>query len=201
VSIVDAIGWIAALSSACIALPQGLRILATRSVAGISPLIWQMTLVGAIAWFAHGMIVGRAQIVWPNLMLAITAAWVLGMVCRADRLPLGRSFALPLFCAALAFGIEVALGPVAFGVAMFIPSAVGQVSQLATIRRSVDTTGVSMAGMVVGLVCQMLWWSYALLAGDSAIIVTASPTALFIIASIAALQIKRSRTAALVPAG
>ncbi len=95
----------------------------------------------------------------------------------------------------------MALGPVAFGVAMFIPSAVGQVSQLATIRRSVDTTGVSMAGMVVGLVCQMLWWSYALLAGDSAIIVTASPTALFIIASIAALQIKRSRTAALVPAG
>jgi uncharacterized protein with PQ loop repeat len=201
VSVVDAIGWIAALSSACIALPQGLRILATRSVAGISPLIWQMTLVGAIAWFAHGMIVGRAQIIWPNLMLAVTAAWVLAMVCRTDRLPLGRSFALPLFCAALGFGIEVALGPVAFGVAMFVPSAVGQVSQLTTIRHSVDTTGVSMAGMVVGLVCQMLWWSYALLAGDSAIIVTATPTALFIIASIAALQVKRSRTAALIPAG
>lgn len=199
-SVVDAVGWIAALSSACIALPQGLRILATRSVAGISPLIWQMTLVGGIAWFAHGLIVVKAQIIWPNLVLAITAAWVLAMVCRADRLPLGRSFALPVFAAALAFGIEVAFGPVAFGVAMFIPSAVGQVSQLATIRRSVDTTGVSMAGMVLGLVCQLLWLSYAVLAGDSAIIVTATPTAMFIVASMAALQVKRSRAAALVPA-
>lgn len=59
-SVTDAIGWIAALSSACIALPQGLRIVATRSVAGISAVIWQMTLVGALAWCAHGLRVDRA---------------------------------------------------------------------------------------------------------------------------------------------
>ena len=145
--------------------------------------------------------VDRAQIVWPNAMLAVTAAWVLVMVCRANGIPLGRAFALPVLGAILAVGIEAAFGPVAFGVAMFVPSAIGQASQLITIRRAPDTTGVSLSGLVVALVCQILWLSYAFLAGDSAIIVTATPTAILIAATIAALQVKRARVSVLLPAG
>jgi uncharacterized protein with PQ loop repeat len=201
VSVTDAIGWIAALSSACVALPQGLRILATRSVAGISRLIWQMTLASGIAWFVHGLVVDRAQIIWPNALLAVTSAWVLIMVCRATGVSLAPAFALPVFGAAIAFGIEAALGPVAFGVAMFIPSAIGQISQLIAIRRATDTTGVSLSGLVVSLVCQLLWLCYAFPAGESAIVVAATPATVLIMVTITALQVKRGRAVALVPVG
>jgi uncharacterized protein with PQ loop repeat len=201
VSVTDAIGWIAALSSACVALPQGLRILATRSVAGISRLIWQMTLAGGIAWFVHGMVAGRAQIIWPNAVLSLTSAWVVIMVCRATGGSRGGAFALPALGALLAVGIEAALGPVAFGVAMFVPSAIGQISQLIAIRKAADTTGVSLSGLLVALACQILWLCYAFPAGESAIAVTATPTAALMVITISALQIKRARSPVLVLLG
>lgn len=114
---------------------------------------------------------------------------------------MGRAFALPVLGAFLAVGIEAAFGPVAFGVAMFVPAGIGQASQLTTIRRAPDTTGVSLSGLIVALVCQLLWLSYAFLAGDPAIIVTAAPTTILIAATIAALQVKRARVPVLLPAG
>jgi uncharacterized protein with PQ loop repeat len=199
VSITDAIGWIAALSSACVAVPQGLRIVATRSVAGISAMIWQMTVLGALAWMVHGLIAGRPQIIWPNALLTITSAWVLAMVCRAEGGSLGRAFGLPVLGAGIAVGTELAFGPIAFGLVIFIPSAIGLVSQLVTIQKAADTTGVSLAGLVMALACQLLWLTYAIPAGEIAVIFAATPTTLLLIANVVALQTRRAQAAARQP--
>lgn len=195
-SVVDAIGWLAALSSASLAVPQGVRIAVTRSVAGVSTVTWQTMLIAGAAWFCHGLLTGIPQIIWPNALLALTSAWVLWQLCRARRLPLVRTFAVPLVVAALAFGADVALGPVAFAAVAFVPGAIGQTSQLREILRSPDTRGVSMVGLLMNLANQVLWLGYAVPAGELAVICVAIPIGVLVAVSIVLLHQRRTRTGA-----
>lgn len=71
-SVVDVIGWAAALCSALVALAQGLRIAATRSVAGVSVLAWRAMVVVGVAWCADGLLTATAQLIWPDALLAVT---------------------------------------------------------------------------------------------------------------------------------
>jgi uncharacterized protein with PQ loop repeat len=195
VSVVDAVGWLAALSSASLALPQGLKIAVSRSVAGVSTLTWQTMLIAGLAWTCHGLLTGTPQIIWPNTLLAVTSGWVLWQLCRARRLRPIITFAIPVAVAALAFGADLVLGPVAFAAVAFVPGAVGQTSQLRAILRSADTSGVSMVGLLMNLVNQILWLGYAVPAGEVAVMCVAFPIGVLIAASIASLQYRRTRPA------
>ena len=192
-SVVDAIGWIAALSSASLAVPQGVRIAATRSVAGVSTVTWQTMLIAGVAWTCHGLLTGTPQIIWPNMLLAITSGWVLGQLCRARGLPAVRTWAVPMAVAAVAFGADLALGPVAYAAVVFVPGAIGQVSQLREIRRAPDPAGVSMVGLMMNLANQLLWFGYALPAREMAVLCVCVPIGALVAASVVALQFRRSR--------
>lgn len=192
-SVVDAIGWIAALSSASLAVPQGVRIAVTRSVAGVSTVTWQTMLVAGVAWTCHGLLTGIAQILWPNLLLAITSGWVLGQLCRARHLPPLQTWAVPAVVVALASGADLAWGPVAFAAVVFVPGAIGQLTQLLQIRRAIDPAGVSMVGLVMNLTNQLLWFCYALPAREIAVLCVCIPMGVLVAASVVALQYRRSR--------
>lgn len=190
-SVVDAVGWIAALSSASLAVPQGARIAMTRSVAGVSTVAWQTMLIAGIAWTAHGLLHGTPQIIWPNALLAITSAWVLWQLTVARRLPILRTWSVPVAVAALAFGADVAFGPLAYAAVAFVPGAIGQFSQLRAILRVTDPSGVSMVALAANLLNQVLWFGYALPAHEVAVLAVCTPMAFLVTASIAALWVRR----------
>lgn len=195
-SVVDAVGWIAALSSALLAVPQGARIATTRSVSGVSAITWQTMMFAGPAWTAHGLWYGTPQILWPNALLAATSAWVLWQVIRARRLSVFTTVVPPMLLAAAAFAADVWIGPLAFGVMVFIPSAVGQYTQFHGIRRSVNTAGVSMASLWLQLICQVLWFSYALPVRELAVLSVCTPVGVMVAVSIVTLWLRRSAAGA-----
>lgn len=190
-SVVDMVGWVAALSSALLAAPQGARIAMTRSVSGVSTITWQTMLIAGIAWTAHGLLYGTQQIIWPNALLAITSAWVLWQLITAHRLPQLKTWSIPVAIAALAFGADVAFGPLAFAAVVFVPGATGQISQLRTILRVPDPSGVSMMALVASFVNQVLWFAFALPTGEMAVLAVCIPIGILVAASIGALWMRR----------
>jgi uncharacterized protein with PQ loop repeat len=196
VSVVDMIGWVAALSSASLAVPQGARIAMTRSVAGVSTITWQTMLIAGLGWTAHGLLYGTQQIIWPNLLLGLTSAWVLWQLTVAHRLPALKTWSIPVVYAALAVTADVTLGPLAFAVCAFVPGAIGQVSQLREILLVPDPSGVSMVALLANLLNQALWFAYALPAGEIAVTAISPPMACIVAASVGALWLRRRRLAA-----
>ncbi|MBN9609632.1 MAG: hypothetical protein BGO26_12660 [Actinobacteria bacterium 69-20] len=194
-SVVDAIGWIAALSSASLAVPQGARIAMTRSVAGVSTTTWQTMLIAGIAWSAHGLLYGTQQIIWPNALLAVTSAWVLWQLVTAHKLPVIRTWSIPVAVAAVAFGADMTFGPLAFAVVAFVPGSIGQVSQLRAILRVPDPSGVSMVALLASLLNQVLWFAYALPAHEVAVLAVCVPIAFLVTASVIALWVRRRQLA------
>jgi uncharacterized protein with PQ loop repeat len=193
VSVVDAVGWVAAASSASLAVPQGARIAMTRSVAGVSVIAWQTMLIAGLAWTSHGLLHGTQQIIWPNALLAVTSAWVLWQLVTAHRLPVLRTWSVPVAVSALAFCADLVLGPLAFAAIAFVPGAIGQLSQLREILRVPDPSGVSMVALLAGLLNQVLWFSYALPARELAVLSVCTPMAFIIGATIVALWWRRRR--------
>jgi uncharacterized protein with PQ loop repeat len=190
------IGWLAALSSASLAVPQGARIAMTRSVAGVSTITWQTMLIAGLGWTAHGLLYGTQQIIWPNLLLGLTSAWVLWQLTVAHKLPVFKTWSIPMVYAALAVTADVTLGPLAFAACAFVPGAIGQVSQLREILRVPDPSGVSMVALLANLLNQVLWFAYALPAGEIAVTAISPPMACIVGASVAALWMRRRRLAA-----
>lgn len=194
-SVVDAVGWMAAASSAMLAAPQGLRIASTRSVAGVSTVTWQTMLIAGLAWTAHGLLYGTQQIIWPNALLAVTSAWVLWQLIAAHRLPKLKTWSVPVLVAALAFGADLAFGPLAYAAVAFVPGAIGQIAQLRAILQVPDPSGVSMVALVASFVNQVLWFGFALPSGEKAVLAVCVPIAFLVAASIIALAVRRHRVA------
>ncbi|RIJ70119.1 hypothetical protein D1871_19925 [Nakamurella silvestris] len=195
-SAAEVLGWVAAAFSATLALPQMLRIFRTRSVAGLSLVTWQMMFLAGFGWTIHGFVVGRAQIIVPNVLLALAAGTVLWQIGRAHRLSLAGTWLLPLAIGATATLAEATIGPVAFAVIMFIPAAVGQIAQIREIRAADDLSGVSLSTLSINLGSQFVWLSYAIPTGETAIIWIAIPLAVLMAAVLGALLIRRRQLAA-----
>ena len=191
---IQAVGWLAALCSAGIAAPQGLRFLRSGSSAGVSLLIWQTTLVASLGWTAHGLLAHVVQIALPNAVLALTCVGVLWQLQRMRALPAGRVWSLPVVWAIAAALADLAFGSIVFAVMVFVPTAIGLVSQWREIARAEDVQGVSPAGIALNLVCQGLWLVYAIPSGEIAVIAVATPVEVLILGNLLTLLVRRRRS-------
>jgi len=191
VSVIDLLGWLAAVFSATLSLPQAVRTAVTGSVAGLSQVTWQMATIAGMAWAGHGVVVGVPQLLWPNVVMVVTSGVVLAQITVKRRLPVVRVWAPVFALGALAIGCDVVLGPVAFAVLAFIPGAVGQLTQLRDTRNAADTSGISMVGLLMQFFTQVAWLSYALPAGELAVICVATPMGVLALANVLALQVRR----------
>jgi len=199
VPVIQAIGWLAALCSATIALPQGIRLLRNGSAAGVSLLIWQTTLVASLAWTSHGLIVGLVQIALPNSILAITCIAVLSQLQKMRSLSVGRVWFLPAVCAVAAGVADFAFGSVAFAAIVLVPTALGLISQWKEIVKATDVLGVSVPGIVLNLACQSLWLVYAIPTGEIAVTVVVVPVMMLTLGSLFTLLGRRRESATAVP--
>lgn len=186
-----ALGWLAAALSGSLTVPQVLRIVRTRSVAGLNLLTWQTLLIAGISWSGHGLLVERAQILVPNAILLIGAAIVLNQLRRAESLPSVRVWALPVAASVASIALDSAFGPLVFAVMMVIPAVIGQVAQFREIRSAADVSGISPVMLMINAVAQVVWLTYALVTWELSIICVATVLIVVMTANVVALMKRR----------
>ncbi|MGO1385234.1 MAG: SemiSWEET family sugar transporter [Arachnia sp.] len=170
----DILGWVAATFGMASAFPQLIRILRTRSTAGVSLSLFQLNAASTGAWAMHGFLVGVPQMQYPNLVLTVSSLAVCVLVQRDRKKSLFPALLVPPLLALALFGTDLWLGPLVFGFIVAAPFVVGQVSQLRTMRSACDISGVSLPFLGVNFFVQGLWLIWGLLYGETSIIVCAS---------------------------
>lgn len=166
---VEILGWTAAVFLAAVALPQVIKLLRTRTVAGISPTAWQIVLGANIAWTAHGLFSDHPNIWVPNLIFLVCSATILTQLARHLRRSVPRLFLPGVTLGSVAFTLDVTAGPVVFAVAAVLPSATAQLAQLRELILAPSIQGVSMPFLLMNVANQSLWVSWALLTHEKSV--------------------------------
>ena len=171
--LVGFLGWAAAVFLAAVALPQAIKVLRTGTIAGISPSSWQIVLGVNLAWTAHGLLTDHPNIWVPNLIFLGCSTTILSQLARHGVRSVPRLFLPGLALGSVAFALDVAAGPVAFGVAAVIPSATAQLAQLRELILAPSIHGVSMPFLMMNVANQSLWATWALLAHEKSVTIAA----------------------------
>ena len=197
---VEYLGWTAAAFLAAVALPQVIKLLRTRAIAGISPSAWQFMLAVNLAWTAHGLLTDRPNIWLPNLVFLVCSTTILIRLARQGGWAAPRLFLPGVILGSVAFALDVAVGPVAFAVAAVIPSATAQLAHLRELILAPSIQGVSMPFLMMNVANQCLWVSWALLAHERSVIIASLcigslMTANLVLATLRRLGVMRARSA------
>ena len=168
------LGWAAALLASCVAVPQVLRMLRTGSTAGVSVMAWRLTAAANLSWTLHGMLTGHPNVWLPNLIFLSCSVLILIQLGRDRDVGWGLLFGPSVLLALITFGIDIALGPIAFAIAAGLPSVTSQLMQLHELLIAPKITGVSVPFLILNVINQTLWFSWSLLAGEQSVTLVAS---------------------------
>ncbi|MCW2803585.1 MAG: hypothetical protein JWN06_1802 [Propionibacteriaceae bacterium] len=171
---VEALGWAAAAWGASVALPQVVRLLRTRTTAGVSLISWQLAIGGNIAWTSHGFATGHANVWLPNLIMFCCSVTILLQMRRDRGVPLLSLFGPGLLLGLVTLGIDLTLGPVPFAIAAFLPSAFSQLAQLHDLVVAPNIRGVSLPFLIMNVFNQCLWFGWSMLASEISVTMCAS---------------------------
>ena len=186
------LGWACAVVGSALSVPQVVRLLATRTSAGVSPLLWQLNVANGIGWTAHGLVSGHPNVTVPNALSGLLAALVLLLVQRDRALPRVRTWALSA-AVGLVGVLVVLLAPEGgFGVFAVVPLAIGFGAQTRDLLTAPDIDGVSPVFVFGALLVQVLWWTWARLAGDLSIFICASVIGLVCVLNVVLWLLRRS---------
>jgi uncharacterized protein with PQ loop repeat len=188
---IEALGWAAAVLGAGVALPQVIRLFQTRTTAGLSAPAWQATLGANIAWLAHGFLTGHANIWLPNLCYLIITVTILSRLVVDRRLSPLTTFAPGLALAAVSISLDVWAGPVVFAVAALIPSAFTQLAQFRALVISTNVAAVSMIFLLLNVINQALWLSWAVMVGETSIMLCATALGTLMLGNLIWAQLRR----------
>jgi uncharacterized protein with PQ loop repeat len=175
-STVDLIGWLATVAGTILGLPQLVRLVRTRSIEGLSLIGWQAMLAVFLGWTAHGIKIGQLPQIVTSVVSLATAIPILYLMSRG----LGRRF-VPILLPGLALAagmiaVDQLLGSAAFGVVAIIPAVLANAGQSIELVRASHVSGVSMLFLILAVVNQALWLTWALLVPDAATVIAATTT-------------------------
>ena len=179
---VEVLGWVCAALGSVGLLPQTIKLVRDQDTEGISLWFWQALLAIGIAWSSHGLKIGQANMVVPNVIMTVTCLFTLWLLMRDRGLAFVSTFAPS---AALAVGLiatDLMLGSVVYGLVVMVPGVAGAVSQLREIVTAASVTGVSRLFLVFNLLIQAGWVTWGTLVGDPSTMINS--TALVILASV-----------------
>ncbi|MDR1387945.1 MAG: hypothetical protein LBJ44_10270 [Propionibacteriaceae bacterium] len=178
------LGWLAAASSAAVALPQLVHLWRDHRSGGVSLLLWQLTMCTSIGWTMHGFRDAQANIVVPNALGTVIAGLVLGAILSDRDLDWRRVYP-PAVLAGFAVGAtDWLVSAVVFGLIMLVPALVGQISQGRGLVGHPDIRGVSAGYLAVNLLVQALWFAWSVGAQDGSIMWCAALTGLAIVVNL-----------------
>ena len=179
-------GWIAAVLTAIISLPQAIRLARTGTAADVVLLPWQATLFATLAWSIHGIATGQPTLFVPNSISAVLSTIVVVRVVRLSARPVPVALALPLALTVAAFIAQGLLGDAAFGAVILIPSLIGWALQIIEIRGSGWPSGLSVPGLWVIAACQLAWLGYSIPRDETAITTAVAPLGAIVLATLCA---------------
>jgi uncharacterized protein with PQ loop repeat len=141
-------------------------------------------LVVNLSWTAHGLSIGQVpQIVTSALSLCSTVPILYLMTRQLQRrlLPV----LLPgLLAAGVLIAIDQLLGSAAFGAAAIIAGVVSNAGQSIELVRSKRIVGVSVLFLILAVVNQGLWLSWAILVPDAGTMIFATVTGLITVSNL-----------------
>ena len=173
---VEVIGWAGTISGTILGLPQVLRLVRTRRVDGLSLTAWRAMLVVNLTWTAHGISIGQLpQIVTSALSLCCTVP-ILYLMARELQRHLVPVLLPGLLAAGVLIAIDQLLGSAAFGTAAIIAAVVANAGQSIELVRSQRIVGVSVLFLILAVVNQGLWLSWAILVPDIGTMIFATVT-------------------------
>ncbi|MFT3889658.1 MAG: PQ-loop domain-containing transporter [Arachnia sp.] len=170
---IEVFGWVAAAIGLAAGVPQLIRILSSRSSAGVSLSLWQLNAATTAAWAVHGILTDTPQMEWPNVIGASVAVGILVFVLRDRRQRFLPQLILPVVVAVALSCTDVYLGAMVFGFVVAVPQLVGQLAQTRELVIAPDVSGVSLGFLVVFWVVQTMWWIFGIVQVDWALIVCA----------------------------
>ncbi len=173
-SLVDALGWVAAAVGILLGLPQLVHLIRTRHTEGVSLLAWQALLVLNLSWGLHGVLIGQLNMIVTNAFGLATTVPILVLMCRSRGLSLLRVLAPAVVAAVVVIGADLAFGSIAFGAVVLIPGTAVNVAQSVELVRSPSVEGVSPLFLTLAVVNQLLWVSWAFLVPEPGTIIAAS---------------------------
>lgn len=171
---VDIVGWSATVLGTILGVPQLVRLLRTRSVAGLSLIAWQATLSINIGWTVHGLLIGQPPQVVTNVLALLTTVPILVLMARGLDRPVAATLLPGAVLGVAMIAIDLLLGSAAYGVVVTVPSVVIAGGQTVELARARDVRGLSPVFLVLGLVNITLWETWGLLVGDSGTMIAVS---------------------------
>lgn len=163
---ISVLGWAAAVAGISLGIPQLIRLLRTRDVHGISVPAWQALLAVNLGFGIHGIVLGQWNMIVTNVFALGTTVPMLVLLARELQRGLWRLMTPGILGAAVLVGLDLTVGSAAFGVAIMIPGTIVNIGQTVALVRSHSVSGVSGLYMVMGVVNQVLWCSWAWLLPD-----------------------------------
>ena len=172
--LIEALGWAAAAFGSLVALPQVVKLFQNGGAAGVSLTMWQATLGANIAWTVHGVLGGYTNLWVPNLIFLCCSTLILLQIQRDRRLSWGKLLLPGLVLGSATVALDLLAGPVAFAVAALLPTLMTQVAQLHTLFIRPNIRGVSLGYMAMNVMNQLIWVTWAALAGESSVMMVGS---------------------------
>jgi uncharacterized protein with PQ loop repeat len=176
VSPVEVLGWAGTVSGTILGLPQVLRLVRTRRVDGLSLTAWRAMLVVNLVWTAHGISIGQVpQVVTSALSLCSTVP-ILYLMARGLRRRLLPVLLPSLLAAGVLIAVDQLFGSAAFGAVAIVAAVIANAGQSIELVRARRIVGVSVLFLVLAVVNQGLWLSWAILVPDAGTIIFATVT-------------------------
>jgi uncharacterized protein with PQ loop repeat len=176
VSAVEVLGWAGTVSGTILGLPQVLRLIRTRRVDGLSLTAWRAMLLVNLSWTAHGISIGQVPQIVTSALSMISTVPILYLMARG----LHRRLLLVLLPSLLAAGILIAVdqlfGSAAFGAVAIVAAVVANAGQSVELVRARRIVGVSVLFLILAVVNQGLWLSWAILVPDAGTMIFATVT-------------------------
>ncbi|MGC3954277.1 MAG: SemiSWEET family transporter [Propionicimonas sp.] len=166
-SLAEVVGWLAALAAIVLGIPQVVRLVRTRSTAGLSTVAWQASLAICLGWLVHGFQIGALNMIVPNGFGALPAVAVLLLVLRERRLNPVRLFAPVAVVAAGMITVDLMLGSTWYGLVATGAAVVANAGQGVQLVRAPSIQGVAPGFLLVQLANQVLWLGWGFLVNDS----------------------------------
>jgi uncharacterized protein with PQ loop repeat len=176
VSAVEVVGWAGSMSGIILGLPQVLRLVRTGRVEGLSLTAWQAMLVVNLSWTAHGLSIGQVPQVLTSALSLCSTVPILYLMARELRRHVLPVLLPGLVAAGALIAVDQLLGSAVFGTAAIIPAVVANAGQSLGLVRSPRIVGVSVLFLILGVVNQGLWLSWAILVPDIGTMIVATVT-------------------------
>lgn len=194
-TMIEVYGWLCALAGMLAILPQVQRLVTTRTSAGLSLLMFQLTTGGVLGWVVHGLNYGALNVIVPNAFTALMNLAVLALMQRDRGLSPLRVWPLVGAIFAVVATVDLTLPGGFFGLFVLVPLSVGLIAQLRDLLKATDLSGLSFPFIAANCGIQFLWFVWGALAGDLSVVLCAGILAIVTTLILGVYLVRNSRLA------